>query len=196
MEVLVLVGQAVDVLDGFIDRDIVADELLVFELDTLEVAVFEIFIVFVLNEVRDILAELLDVLDAIIDLVLDVVAVDVFDKGAERLIVGDDELVLETDVVEDVVFVLVTLLVLDGLEVAVLDDVVVVDTKADDELVFETVPVLVEVLELGIVFDIYALCVLIFDGLALLVLVVVFVEVFEDVDDNVGIIALMNKFLL
>jgi len=196
LEVLVLVGQAVDVLDGFIDRDIVADELLVFELDTLEVAVFEIFIVFVLNEVRDILAELLDVLDAIIDLVLDVVAVDVFDKGAERLIVGDDELVLETDVVEDVVFVLVTLLVLDGLEVAVLDDVVVVDTKADDELVYETVPVLVEVLELGIVFDIYALCVLIFDGLALLVLVVVFVEVFEDVDDNVGIIALMNKFLL
>jgi hypothetical protein len=88
------------------------------------------------------------------------------------------------------------LLVLDGLEVAVLDEVVVVDKKGEDELVFETVAVLVEVLDLGTVFDINALCVLIFDGLVLLVLVVVFVEVFEAVVDRVGIIASIIKFLL
>jgi hypothetical protein len=88
------------------------------------------------------------------------------------------------------------LLVLDGLEVAVLDEVVVVDKKGEDELVFETVAVLVEVLDLGTVFDINALCVLILDGLALLVLVVVLVEVFEAVVDNVGIIASIIKFLL
>jgi hypothetical protein len=88
------------------------------------------------------------------------------------------------------------LLVLDGLEVAVLDDVVVVDEKGEDELVFERVVVLVEVLDLGTVFDINALCVLILDGLVLLVLVVVFVEVFEAVVDRVGIIASIIKFLL
>jgi hypothetical protein len=103
---------------------------------------------------------------------------------------------LETEIEEDVVLVLVPLLVLDGLEVAVLDDVVVVDEKGEDELVFETVPVLVEVLDSGTVFDIYALCVLISDGLVLLVLVVVFVDVFDDVVDNVGIIPSIIKFLL
>jgi hypothetical protein len=88
------------------------------------------------------------------------------------------------------------LLVLDGLEVAVLDDVVVVDEKGEDELVFERVVVLVEVLELGIVFDMYALCVFKSEGLALLVLVVVLVEVFEDVGDKVGIIPLISNFRL
>jgi hypothetical protein len=135
-------------------------------------------------------------LDELTDLVTETVAVEVRDKGEERLIVGDDELVLETEIEEDVVLVLMLLLVLDGLEVAVLDDVVVVDEKGEDELVFERVVVLVEVLELGIVFDMYALCVLILDGLVLLVLVVVFVEVFEAVVDNVGMIASIIKFLL
>jgi len=135
-------------------------------------------------------------LDAIWDLVTDTVAVEVFDNGAERLIVGDAVVVLEEEIEEDVVLVLMLLLVLDGLEVAVLDEVVVVDKKGEDELVFETVAVLVEVLDLGTVFDINALCVLILDGLALLVLVVVFVEVFEAVVDRVGIIASIIKFLL
>ena len=135
-------------------------------------------------------------MDAIWDLVTDTVAVEVFDNGAERLIVGDAVVVLEEEIEEDVVLVLMLLLVLDGLEVAVLDEVVVVDKKGEDELVFETVAVLVEVLDLGTVFDINALCVLILDGLALLVLVVVFVEVFEAVVDRVGIIASIIKFLL
>jgi hypothetical protein len=64
-EVLVFVGQAVEVLDGFIDLDILAEELLVLVLDILEVSVFEFIIVFVLNEVFELLGELLDVLDAI-----------------------------------------------------------------------------------------------------------------------------------
>jgi len=153
-ELLVLVGQAVEVLDGFIDLDILADELLVLELDILEVSVFEIFIVFVLNEVLELLGEPLDVLEELTDLVTDTVAVEVFDNGGEPLIVGDADVVLEEEIEEDVVLVLMLLLVLDGLEVAVLDDVVVVDGKGEDELVFETVPVLVEVWELGIVFDI------------------------------------------
>jgi len=153
-ELLVLVGQAVEVLDGFIDLDILADELLVLELDILEVSVFEIFIVFVLNEVLELLGEPLDVLEELTDLVTDTVAVEVFDNGGEPLIVGDADVVLEEEIEEDVVLVLMLLLVLDGLEVAVLDDVVVVDWKGEDELVFETVPVLVEVWELGTVFDI------------------------------------------
>jgi hypothetical protein len=71
-----------------------------------------------------------------------------------------------------------------------------VDGKGEDELVFETVPVLVEVWELGTVFDIWDVLVLDSDSLVLLVLVVVFVEVFEAVVDNVGKTKFISKFLL
>jgi hypothetical protein len=62
---------AVEVLDGFIDLVADGDPVLVLELVTLEVTVVDILVVKVLNGLREPLAELLEVLELLTDLVFD-----------------------------------------------------------------------------------------------------------------------------
>ena len=162
--VLVWVLHAVEVLDGFIDLVADGDPVLVLELVTLEVTVVDILVVKVLNGLREPLAELLEVLELLTDLVFDPDAVWVLDNGADLDKVGEDELVFDIDEDEVAVFVTVAVFVLEELEVVVLDEVVVVDCCGEEEPDFEAVVVLVEVFELGIVFEFIAVWVLTFEG--------------------------------